>query len=170
MERRAFMALVSGGLLAAPLAAEAQTAGKVPKIGVMTIVASPTPRTEAFRQELGALGYVEGKTIAIEWRWAAGKAGQFSHFAAEFVSLGVDAIVAGGPQAIAAAAKTSITIPVVMVGAADPVLVGLVPSSAIDAPGWSGPKHLETKYRQDWVRVLLRSREDRPAREPASCW
>ena len=75
MERRAFIGTLTGGLLAAPLAAEAQEMGKVPRVGFLSGVSrSDLQRhVDAFRQGLRELGYVEGQSVAIEYRWAEGK-------------------------------------------------------------------------------------------------
>ena len=129
MERRTFMGLVSGGLLAAPLAAEAQQAGKVWRIGVL----SPGPSTGSgfpalVRQSLRELGYVEGLNLAIEWRDAEGKTERFDDLAAELVRLKVDVIVAIVPAATLAAKRSTASIPIVMVNTPDPVQLGLVVS------------------------------------------
>jgi putative ABC transport system substrate-binding protein len=129
MERRTFMGLVSGGLLAAPAAAEAQQAGKVWRVGVL----SPVPSTRAgspalLRQTLRELGYVEGLNLAIEWRDAEGKTERFDDLAAELVSLKVDVIVATVPGATLAAKRSTASIPIVMVNTPDPVQLGLVVS------------------------------------------
>src|SRR5437660_1678534 len=129
MERRTFMGLVSGGLLAAPAAAEAQQAGKVWRVGVL----SPVPSTRAgapalLRQTLRELGYVEGLNLAIEWRDAEGKTERFDDLAAELVRLKVDVIVATVPGATLAAKRSTASIPIVMVNTPDPVQLGLVVS------------------------------------------
>jgi putative tryptophan/tyrosine transport system substrate-binding protein len=93
IDRRAFLA-GSLGLLAAPLAAEAQQAGKIFRIGVLG-VGSP----ELLRQSLHEVGYVEGRNLAIEWRDAEGKPERFGDLAAELVRLKVDVIVAANPAA-----------------------------------------------------------------------
>jgi putative ABC transport system substrate-binding protein len=72
MNRRVFLSTVAGGLLAAPLAAEAQQTGKVPRIGVLS--SAPSATWDGFRQGLRELGYTAGRTIVIEWRWTEGKA------------------------------------------------------------------------------------------------
>src|SRR6266851_10412373 len=98
MDRRAFIAAVTGGLLAAPLDAQAQQAGKVWRIGVRVPVEpqSPTePNVAAFRQGLHDLGYVEGQNIAVEYRYAHGKAELYPQLAAELVRLKVDVMVVG---------------------------------------------------------------------------
>jgi len=118
-------------LLTAPLAAEAQPAGKVWRIGVLPGNAGPeSPRGVAFREGLRALGYVEGQNIAIEWRLSGGSAERLPDFAAELVRLKVDVIVAGDNPATAAAQRATSTIPIVMVLAMDPVRTGFVSSLA----------------------------------------
>jgi putative ABC transport system substrate-binding protein len=119
------------GILAAPLAAEAQQPGKVPRIGVLTSDSpEASPYADAIRQGLRELGYVEGQSIAIEWRWARGKLERYPDFAAEIVRLKVDVIVAGSNSAILAAQKATRTIPIVMVIATDPIGTGFVASLA----------------------------------------
>src|SRR5438094_4576836 len=104
MERRTFMALVSGGLLAARLAAEAQQAGKVARIGWLSVNVAGNPQgCEAFRQGLRDLGYVEGRNVVIEYRDAERKPERFPALAAELVALKVDVIVTGAtPPTLAA--------------------------------------------------------------------
>ena len=128
MNRRVFLSAVTGGLLAAPLAAEGQQTGQVPRIGWLG-TGSPTEYQdlrEAFRRGLADLGHVEGQSIEIEYRWAEGRAERFSDLALEVVRLKVDVIVAtSSPLALAVRNFTS-TIPIVFVTAADPVGQGLV--------------------------------------------
>ena len=122
MERRTFLGTLAGGLLAAPLAAEAQSAGKVARIGYLVGASlSLSPHLhEAFRQGLRDLGYVEGRNVVMEYRDAA----------AELVALKVDVIVAGGTPLALAAKQATRTIPIVFATAADPVGSGLVTSLA----------------------------------------
>src|ERR1700704_6682781 len=102
--RRVFVGTLAGGLLAAPLAAEAQQAAKTARIGYVALNLAAAPRlTEAFRQGLRDLGYVEGRNLVIVYREAEGKLERFPALAAELVALKVDVIVAPGtPQALAA--------------------------------------------------------------------
>ena len=95
MDRRAFLGTLTGGLLAAPLAAEAQQRGKVWRIGVLSTADGPD--WEAFRQGLRALGYVEGRNMFIEYRWHAGKYENLPALAADLVKLNVDVIVPAAP-------------------------------------------------------------------------
>jgi putative ABC transport system substrate-binding protein len=130
MDRRIFLMTVAG-LLAAPLAAEAQQAGKVYRIGVLTPSANvPLATFDAFRQTLRELGYVEGRNIAIEWRFAEGRYERFPELARELVGIKVDVIVAVIAVAAQAAKEATPTIPVVMVAVHDPVGSGLVASLA----------------------------------------
>ena len=134
MDRRAFIASLAGGLLAAPFAAQAQTAGKVWRVGYLSPGSSSDPgrqrRFEAFRQGLRELGYVEGQNIAIESRWAEGKYDQHQGHAAELVRLNVDVIVAVGGPASQAVHQVTKTVPIVMSVVIDPLGSGLVSSYA----------------------------------------
>lgn len=120
------------GLLLAPLAADAQQAGKVPRIGYLatTTASSNAHGIEAFRQGLRELGWVEGRNIAIEWRWAEGKAERLPDLAAELVSLKPDLIVVTVTQAALATKNATRTIPIVFMNVSDPVGSGLVASLA----------------------------------------
>jgi putative ABC transport system substrate-binding protein len=116
-------------LLATPLTATAQPAGKIYRIGLLS-AGSQAPGIEPFREGLRSLGYVEGQNIVIEHRSAEGRYDRLPDLAAELVKLRVDVIVAMVTQASLAAKNATRTIPIVMVGVADPVGAGLVPSLA----------------------------------------
>jgi putative ABC transport system substrate-binding protein len=119
-------------LFALCLSAEAQQPKKVPRIGFLSGV-SPSvisPRIEAFRQGLRELGYVEGKNIVIEWRFAEGKSDRFPALAAELVRLKVDVIVSAGPPLTRSAKQATSTIPIVMGFDDDPVGSGFAASLA----------------------------------------
>jgi putative ABC transport system substrate-binding protein len=134
MERRAFIGGLAGGLLAPPLAAEAQGARTVPRIGVLTSGVLGSPETErgldAFRQGLRELGYVQGQNILIEYRAADGKLERLPRLATELARLKVDVILAGATPAARAAQKATTTIPIVASSMGDPVGDGLVASLA----------------------------------------
>jgi len=131
MNRRSFLGTLAGSLLAAPLAAEAQAA-KVARIGVLANNAAASPHLpEAFRQGLRDLGYVEGRNVVIEYRFAEGKYERFPALAAELVALKVDVIVASTDPAALAAKQATKIIPIVFAsGASDPITSGLVTSLA----------------------------------------
>ena len=131
MDRRAFIGMLSGGLLAAPLAAGAQQATRVARIGYLGTNRAANPHLhEALRQGLRDLGYEEGRNLLIEYRDAEGKIDRLPALAAELVALKLDIIVAPGtPQALAAKQAT-MTIPIVFTAASDPVPDGLVASLA----------------------------------------
>jgi putative tryptophan/tyrosine transport system substrate-binding protein len=112
--------------------AQAQQPKKVPRIGFLGATSPSTisGRVEAFRQGLRELGYVEGKNIFIEWRFAEGKSDRLPALAAELVRLKVDVIVTGAPQATRSAKQATVTVPIVMASDDDPVGSGFVASLA----------------------------------------
>jgi putative ABC transport system substrate-binding protein len=131
MERRAFVASLTGALLAAPLAAEAQPAAKVARIGWLGDKPAPGhPLREAFLQGLRDLGYVEGRNVVIEYRFSEGKLERYPALATELVALKVDVIVAPIAPAALAAKQATRTIPIVFAAVADPITDGLVTSLA----------------------------------------
>jgi len=130
MKRREFITLL-GGVAAWPLAARAQQPGKLPTIGYMGATPSAeSQRIAAFVQRLRELGWIEGRTIAIEVRWAEGRNERFAEIAAEFVRLKVDIIVTAGSAPVATAKQATSVIPIVFAAAGDPVGTGLVASLA----------------------------------------
>ena len=131
MKRRQFL-LASGALLAAPFTANAQTSGKVYRIGyIQTAAPSEAAHvTRAFEEGLRELGYVEGRNLVIERRFADGKLERLPQLAAELVLLKLDVIVTGSNPVIAAVKKETATIPLVMTGSRDPVGSGFIASLA----------------------------------------
>jgi putative tryptophan/tyrosine transport system substrate-binding protein len=130
MKRRAFITLLAGAA-AWPLAARGQQPGKLPTIAFL---GGPTASAAgqwvaAFVQRLRELGWIEGRTVAIEVRWADGRSERFAEIASEFVRLKVDVIVTAGPPVFAAKQATSV-IPIVFATVADPLGSGLVASLA----------------------------------------
>jgi putative tryptophan/tyrosine transport system substrate-binding protein len=131
VDRRAFVTGL-GAVLAAPLAAEGQQPGKVPRIGHLSGL-SPglaSATREAFLRGLNEVGYVEGRNILIEWRWADGRFDRLPDLAAELVQLKVDVIVVGGQEAAFAAAKATRTVPIVFLAVSAPADLGLILSVA----------------------------------------
>ena len=130
IERRAFITIVGGSLIAAQLAAEGQQAGKVYRIGFITLASLSDPRIEAFRKGMSELGYIEGKTISIDWRSADGSAERLPALADELVRSKPALIVAAETQAISATKRATTMIPIVFVATPDPVSSGFVNSLA----------------------------------------
>jgi putative ABC transport system substrate-binding protein len=129
LQRREFIAAL-GGAAAWPLTASAQQGGKPPTIGVLGPDASVwRPWTDAFVERLRELGWTEGRTIAIAYRWAQGRPERYAEIAAEFVQLKVDVIVTAGTAA-STVEQTTAVIPIVFVLANDPLGSGLVASLA----------------------------------------
>jgi putative ABC transport system substrate-binding protein len=130
VRRREFITMLGGAAMTWPLPICAQQSRKVPRIGVL-LPGTPTSfavRTKAFLEGLRDLGYVEGQTIAIEWKWAEDKIERFPELAAELVRANVDVIVTSGTSAAAALKSATTTIPIVMAIIGDPVAAGLVDS------------------------------------------
>jgi ABC-type uncharacterized transport system substrate-binding protein len=130
VKRREFITLLSGVAVAWPLAARAQQ----PKLPTIGFLGTATPSvwgswTAAFMQRLRELGWIEGRTVAIEYRWAGGHSERFAEIAAEFVRSKVDIIVTAGGAVVAAKAATAV-IPIVFAVASDPLGSGLVASLA----------------------------------------
>ena len=132
MRRRELITLAGSAALAWPLAARAQQKGKLPAIGFLgqLTAAAMSKWTSAFVQRLRELGWVEGRTVAIEYRWAEGRSERFAEVAADLVRLKVDVIVTGGTAAVVAAKQATSVIPIVFATAGDPVGTGLVASLA----------------------------------------
>jgi len=131
VRRREFITLLGGAAAAWPLTARAQPSGKLTTIGFLGGATEPATRTwlAAFVQRLRELGWIEGRTVAIEVRWAEGHFDRFADIAAEFIRLKVDVIVTAGPPVFAAKQATSV-IPIVFATVADPLGSGLVASLA----------------------------------------
>ena len=130
MKRRDFITLL-GGAAAWPLAARAQQPGRLPTIGIFgSASAAWSKLVAAFVQRLRELGYVENRSVTIEYRWTEGRNERYDEIAAELVRLKVDVIVALGTPAVVAAKKATSVIPIVFPLASDPVADGLVASLA----------------------------------------
>jgi putative tryptophan/tyrosine transport system substrate-binding protein len=132
MDRRTFIAGVAGGFLAEPFAAEAQHPTEMRRIGFLSAGSgSAAPgRRPAFIEALANLGWIEGKSIVVEWRYADNRLEHLAELAAELVSLKPDVIVAAGTLAPLALKRATGTIPIVMLGAGAPVESGLITSLA----------------------------------------
>ena len=156
MERRTFMAMLTGGIVVAPLAVEAQQAGKVYRIGVLIHSSASIyeRRIEAFRQGLRDLGYVEGKNVTLEYRWSEGKLDRLPQLAAELIRGQVDVIVTHSAGGLAAKRATT-TIPIVMATALDPIGTGLVASLARPGGNVTGLSLQTSKgFAGKWLQLL----------------
>jgi putative ABC transport system substrate-binding protein len=132
MRRRDFIKVVTGSAMAWPLAAHAQQAAKLPTIGFLGAnnASFAMASIDAFVQRLRELGWIENRTVAIEYRWAEGREARFTEIAAEFVRLKVDVILTYATPSSIAAKKATAVIPIVFAAAGDPVGTGLVASLA----------------------------------------
>jgi putative tryptophan/tyrosine transport system substrate-binding protein len=132
IQRREFITLLGGAAVAGPLAVRAQQVGKLPTVGFL----GPNTRSAAsewvasFVQQLRELGWIEGRTVAIEYRWVEGREEHYPEVAAEFVRLKVDVIITSGTQAVMALKQATSVIPIVFATAGDPVANNLVASLA----------------------------------------
>jgi putative ABC transport system substrate-binding protein len=133
MERRRFIEAIAGGLVAAPLGAGAQQAGKVYRIGFLRAGQLLENYVEGFRQGLRERGYVDGQNVVVEFRATDGSFDQLPRFAEELVRSKVDVILASAAPAALAAKKVTTSVPIVFVGVHDPVELGLV--SSLVRPG-----------------------------------
>ena len=131
LKRREFIALIGSATAAWPIAARAQQA-KLPTIGFLggSTYSAASERIAAFTQRLRELGWIDGRTVTVEYRWGEGRSERFTELAAEFVRLKVDVIVTEGPASVVAAKEATSVIPIVFPIAGDPVGSGLAVSLA----------------------------------------
>jgi putative ABC transport system substrate-binding protein len=155
MKRREFIALLGGAAVPWPVAARAQQSTKLPTIGFLGAATRESWDlwTNAFVERLRELGWVEGKTVAIEYRWAEGRSNRYSEIAIEFVRLKVDVIVTVG-SAIPAAKLATSTIPIVFAIAVNPVGTGFVKSLARPGGNVTGLSNQTTELAGKRVQLL----------------
>jgi putative tryptophan/tyrosine transport system substrate-binding protein len=152
MNRRELITLFGGAAAAWPLAARAQQTGKMVTVGILAIEAwSPI---DTFRQTLNGLGYVEGKNVRFEDRYAQGRNGRFPELANDLVSRKVDVILTWGTDAALAAQRASTTIPIVMGAIGDPVGSGIVSSLAHPAGNVTGFSSLAAEIEAKRLELL----------------
>jgi len=134
MKRREFITLLGGSAVAWPLAAPAQQAERIRRIGVLVALAQDDPqgqaRLAAFVQGLQELGWTNGRNVRIDTRWAAGDADRFRKYAAELIALAPDVILASGGTGVGALLQATRTVPIVFTQTNDPVGAGYVDSMA----------------------------------------
>ena len=135
MDRRTFVGAVAGGLIVAPLAPNAQPAGNIRRLGYLSAssLTASSSVLEALRRGLRDHGWVEQQNIVIDYRFAEGRSSRLPDLAAELVRLKMDIIVATPARPALAAKSVTSTIPIVMIGASDPVGLGLI--SSLSRPG-----------------------------------
>jgi len=155
MRRREFFTLVSGAA-AWPLAVHAQQAAKVPVIGFLGSGTASTGNqwAAAFVQRLRELGWIEGRTVAIEYRWADGRNDRVAEIASELVRLKVDVIITYANTTAAATKRTVTTIPIVFAAAGDPVGTGLVASLARPGGNVTGLSLQQTEVASKRLEIL----------------
>jgi len=151
VDRRAFLATLTGGLLAAPLAAEGQPAGKVSRIGV---VVGGVDYTDNLRQGLREQGWVEGQNVVVLKRVWEGRTEQFPKIIADLIQLKVDIIVSSSTPAVRAAKESTRTIPIVMAGLTDPVGAGLISSLARPGGNITGLTNIFTELSAKRLELL----------------
>ena len=153
MDRRAFIGTLAGGLLAAPLAVEAQQAGKVYRIGLLSGGSAAVPDLLRLSEDrLRALGYIEGQNFVVERRYAEGKLDELPRPVTELLQARVDLIVTVGTPAARSAQQATATIPIIFSLAADPVAAGLVATMA--RPGGNLTGFAQGIYTLKQVEVL----------------
>ncbi len=157
--RRELLIALGAAAFAAPFAAWAQQKGKVWRLGFLTARGRKdslgSDEFDAFLRGMRELGYVEGKNLVIEWRFADGKYERLPELAADLVQLKVDLIVAGGTPAISAAQKSTTTIPIVITGVADPVGSGFVKTLARPGGNITGLSNISTDISPKLLEMLL---------------
>jgi putative ABC transport system substrate-binding protein len=155
MKRRAFIKLLGGSVVAWPLAARAQPAGKVPTVGVlMAGVENSTenaPRISAFQKALAELGWKDGENIRLIYRWSTGKRELIDQYAKELVALKPDVIVANGTPIIATFQNLTSSIPVVFALSMDPVGLGQVKSLAHPGGNFTGFTFVDPELVGKWM-------------------
>jgi putative ABC transport system substrate-binding protein len=156
MKRREFISLLGGAAAAWPLAARAQQPiRKIRRLGLLQPGLPESSFGKAMRDRLRALGYLEGRDIILETRWAEGKAERLTELAVELASLKLDAIIAFTTPAAIAAREATTTIPVVFLYVGDPVGTGVVPSLARPGGNVTGISLLATELSSKRLEILL---------------
>jgi ABC-type uncharacterized transport system substrate-binding protein len=154
MKRRRFITLLGGVAATWPLAVRAQQAGKTYRIGWLQPGPIPDPWLNGFRQGLQEFNYVEGKNLIIEYRWGDGSFDRLPAMAGELVGLKPDVIISVNTAALLALQKVTTTIPIVMLGTADPVGLGLVRSLARPGANITGMSVMAPELSQKRLELL----------------
>jgi putative ABC transport system substrate-binding protein len=158
MKRRQFIALLAGTAVAWPLAARAQQAGRMRRIGVLVGLASDDPegqaRLAAFLQGLQEWGWSVGRNLQLDYRWGASEGDRIRKFAAELVALAPEVILANGSSIVGPLQQATRTVPIVFVNVIDPVAAGMVESLA--RPGGNATGFISQEYGMSakWLELL----------------
>jgi putative tryptophan/tyrosine transport system substrate-binding protein len=156
--RRNFVAALGGIAFAWPLAARAQQADRMRRVGVLLNRVADDPeeqaRLAAFLQRLQELGWTDGRNVRIDYRWAAAEAARSRTYAAELVALAPDVILAAGSQSVAALQQTATTVPIVFANVVDPVGAGFVARLARPGGNATGFTPFEYSLSGKWLELL----------------
>jgi putative tryptophan/tyrosine transport system substrate-binding protein len=157
LRRREFIALLGGAAAAGPLAARAQQAERMQRIGVLMNVAADDAegrrRVAAFQQTLQQLGWADGRDVRIDYRWAS-DAGRFHRYAEELLALAPDVILASATPSVQALRQVSRTVPIVFANVGDPVALGFVDSLARPGGNTTGFTPYEFGFAAKWLELL----------------
>jgi len=156
VDRRTFIGSVASSLLAAPLGVEAQQPAKIPRIGFLGLASASSfaKQVEAFRAGLRDLGYLEGKNIVIDYRWAEGKYDRYPALAADLIRMKVDVIIAPASTEVEPVRQATKTIPIVFAQHADPVGLGHVASLARPGGNITGVSMVMTELSAKALQIL----------------
>ena len=158
MQRREFITLLCGAAFAWPLAARAQQADRMRRVGVLLNRVADDPeeqaRLAAFLQGLQELGWTDGRNVRIDYGWAADDADRLRTYAAELVALAPDVILAGGGASVAALRQTTRTVPIVFANVIDPVGAGLVARLAHPGGNATGFTAFEYSLSGKWLELF----------------
>jgi putative ABC transport system substrate-binding protein len=158
MTRREFITLLGGAAAAWPLAARAQQAERMQRIGVLMNLAADDAegqgRVAAFQQALQQLGWTDGRNVRIDYRWAAGDTGRFHRYAEELLALGPDVVLASATPSVQALQQATRTVPIVFANVGDPVAMGIVASLARPGGNATGFTPLEFGFAAKWLELL----------------
>jgi putative tryptophan/tyrosine transport system substrate-binding protein len=158
MRRREFIKTIAGSVIAWPLAVRAQQGEQVRRVGMLSLLAETDPQqqtwTSAFRQRLNELGWIEGRNIHVDYRWAAGSVDRVQLFAKELIALNPDVLVSVTTPATAALQRETKTIPIIFTDVSDPVGSGFVASLANPGGNITGFINIEGSLAGKWVELM----------------
>ena len=158
MSRREFIILLGGALVSLPLAGGAQQPGPTRRVGLLTNLSENDPATQrsvrVFREEMGALGWADGRNLKVDYRWSGGDVGRVRAFAKELVGLSPDIIVAYFTPSVLALQQETRSIPIVFLSVTDPLGQGIVGSLAHPGGNITGFADFEFSLGSKWMEVL----------------